>query len=500
MKDGESLKYENHFKQIRLLQESTKYFAEIFKEKYKQKFKSKWKDNKQSANEFKKSAQKIKSNLKGNELVNFDKGNTSDWDITLLGKVLTSNLFKDSNSKWIKDIIEIRNKTAHSPDITISDEKYEDFYAKYFKAMISLGYSAEKLKKLKIDISKGNNSKFSDIEQAKKMANEEINNKNYSKAIEIYSNLLKSFDNLSSGQKADLFYERSVVNLLNYKNVNSDEKYLHRSLLDAKHSNRLVPRRSKTYSLIGEIYHKLDELEESENYYEIGLALDVSNEKMKNSLAFIKCKSDQQKCHKQINPIFLQMDKETAISNLNEPLLTKESNLNSQKFGRKSFINDCRRKALVLDHRKYYFDVKSTLSMKKVISITHTPPKKQKISASIANLKALFLKDIDFSHDHIMDGYVLTMINIDVPVYQPPPLSTLFLAQDEHGMVERVAMYNLGLSENSILETYKIGRKFSIINPYIRMANDMKPMIRIDDPRTIILSDEQMTKLNICTK
>jgi hypothetical protein len=92
-----------------------------------------------------------------------------------------------------------------------------------------------------------------------------------------------------------------------------------------------------------------------------------------------------------------------------------------------------------------------------------------------------------------MDGYVLAMINIDVPLYQPPPLSTRLLAQDEHGMVERVAIYNLGLSEKSILETYKIGCKFSLINPYIRMANDMKPMIRIDDPRTIILSDEQMT-------
>jgi hypothetical protein len=85
------------------------------------------------------------------------------------------------------------------------------------------------------------------------------------------------------------------------------------------------------------------------------------------------------------------------------------------------------------------------------------------------------------------------MINIDVPLYQPPPLSTSIVAQDEHGMVERVAMYNLGLSEKSILETYKIGCKISITNPYIRMANDMKPMIRIDDPRTIILRDKQMT-------
>jgi tetratricopeptide (TPR) repeat protein len=188
------------------------------------------------------------------------------------------------------------------------------------------------------------------------------------------------------------------------------------------------------------------------------------------------------------------MDKETSKSKLNEPLMVKESNLNPEKiFNRESIINDYRRKALVLDHRTYYSGFKSSLGEKNSVIFTTAPPKQQKLPASFANLKALILKDIDFSHDHIMDGYVLAMINIDVPLYQPPPLSTRLLAQDEHGMVERVAIYNLGLSEKSILETYKIGCKFSIINPYIRMANDMKPMIRIDDPITIILSDEQMT-------
>jgi len=331
--EDEKLKYENYFKQIRLLQESKTYFAEIFKEKYKQKFKSEWKDNKQSANEFKKSAENIRSDLKKSELVNFDKGNTSDWDLTLLSKVLTSNVFKDKNTKWINDIIEIRNKTAHSSNLTISDKKYEEFYAKYFKAMASLGYPVEKLNKLKTDISKtdiNKNTNFSDIEEAKKMANEEINNKNYSKAIEIYSNMLKAFDNLSREQKADLYYERSRANLLYYENENSyDEKYLHRSLLDAKQSNMLEPRWSKTYSLIGEIYHKLNELEESQNYYEMALALDVSNEKIKNSLALVKCKNNQQKRNEHMNPNFFPETTEERTRNfINE--ITERMGLSSK--------------------------------------------------------------------------------------------------------------------------------------------------------------------------
>jgi len=335
--EDEKLKYENYFKQIRLLQESKTYFAEIFKEKYKQKFKSEWKDNKQSANEFRKSVEKLRFhiNLQGSELVNFENGNTSDWDLTLLGKFLTSNVFKDSCAKWINDIIEIRNKTAHSSNLTISDEKYEEFYAKYFKAMTLLGYSAEKLNKFKTDISKSditNNNNCSDIEQGKKMANEEIKNKNYSKAIEIYSNMLKSFDDLSSEQKADLFYERSRVNLLYYGNINSDdEKYLHRSLLDAKQSNMLEPRWSKTYSLIGEIYHKLNELEDSENYYEMALALDVSNEEIKNSLALVKSKNNQQKRNELMNPNFFPGTTEEK----NENFLNKMT----QKMGLSSKIS-----------------------------------------------------------------------------------------------------------------------------------------------------------------
>jgi tetratricopeptide (TPR) repeat protein len=355
------LNLENFVKLNRLLQEARSYFAEIFKENYKQKFKSEWKDNKQSANEFRKSAEKLRSDLKKSELVNFDNGNTSDWDLTLLGKVLTSNVFKDSNTKWINDIIEIRNKTAHSSDITISDKKYEELYAKYSKAMISLGYSAEKLNKFKIDISKKdkyNNTNFSDIEQAKKMANEEINNKNYSKAIEIYSNMLKSFDDLSSEQKADLFYERSRVNLLYYGNINSDdEKYLHRSLLDAKQSNMLEPRWSKTYSLIAEIYHKLNELEESENYFEMALALDVSNEEIKNSLALVKSKNNQQNRNELMNPNFFPGTTEERNKNL--------FNKMTQKMGLSSKISESpgyeKSRDLVKDligkHDPSFFDV-----------------------------------------------------------------------------------------------------------------------------------------------
>ena len=295
----EDPKHENVFKLHQLIAEATKYFADIFKEKYRKKFNSEWKDNKQSANEFKKSSEKIRIELKRIELKNFDNGKTSEWDLTLLGKVLTSSVFKDSDSKWINDIIGIRNKVAHFSDLCISNKTFEDLYVKYSKAMTSLGYSAEKLNKLKLDMSQREkailNISSNEIEKIKKMANEEIHKKNYLKAIELYSNALVSFDNITSQQKADLYYERSLANLLHYDNLNNcDEKYLHRSLLDAKQSNLFEPRWSKTYSHIGDIYHKLNELEDSIHYFEKALALDVGNEEIKNTLALIKSKKNQQ--------------------------------------------------------------------------------------------------------------------------------------------------------------------------------------------------------------
>ncbi len=281
--------------------------------------------------------------------------------------------------------------------------------------------------------------------------------------------------------------DKNAYNLKNKESITHFEKFIEKSPRDY----RKVPEAYYTMATLYLVQTKSDETiwsEKTNKYFNKG----IDSEKFMLP-CFIPYESDKKK-YLEILMKFekVVVDKETKKTELDQPPMVKESNLNPQKIvSRESIINDYRRMDLVLDHRKYYSGFKSALSTKNPLPYTIIPPKKQKMPASIANLKLLFLKDIDFSHDHIMDGFILTMINIDVPLYQPPPLSTRLLAQDEHGMVERVAIYNLDLSENSILETYKIGCKFSIINPYIRMAADMKPMIRIDDPRTIILSDEQ---------
>ena len=303
-------KFENYFKLTLLLTEANKHLAEIFKQKYKKKFKSEWKDYKQSTDEFKRESEQIgRENLSKSMLANFEENNASDWDITLLRKVLIK-MFKNKDCHWVKEIVDIRNEISHSSDLKISDKKFEDLYAKYSKAMVSLGYSKEELYELKNDIDQrfkriNPKSDNSDVEKIKIMAIEEIDKKNYLEAVNLYTNMLASFENLSSQHKADLYYERSVAYLLYYENLDhADYKYLHRSLLDAKRSNNLEPRWSKTYYHIGVIYHKLNELEDSESYLEKALALDVTNEKVKNLLALTRNKNGEQYRHEHLNPSF----------------------------------------------------------------------------------------------------------------------------------------------------------------------------------------------------
>ena len=86
---------------------------------------------------------------------------------------------------------------------------------------------------------------------------------------------------------------------------------------------------------------------------------------------------------------------------------------------------------------------------------------------------------------------------IDIPVIPPDSkLAVTLVAEDEFGFVERISIYNLKRENNKIGETYQIGCRFAIINPYIRLAMDGKPMIRVDDPKSIIFYDK--TANDIC--
>ena len=47
---------------------------------------------------------------------------------------------------------------------------------------------------------------------------------------------------------------------------------------------------------------------------------------------------------------------------------------------------------------------------------TYMPNKTQNVPSSLAKLKKLLLKDIDFTKDHILDGCALTLTIFDIPI------------------------------------------------------------------------------------
>jgi hypothetical protein len=79
--------------------------------------------------------------------------------------------------------------------------------------------------------------------------------------------------------------------------------------------------------------------------------------------------------------------------------------------------------------------------------------------------------------------------------------------QDEKGRVERIALYNL---DEKTKKKLRVGRRLSVVDPYMRMAADGLPAIRVDDPaRSVVLLEKvqachhcarEATKLMSCAK
>lgn len=87
-----------------------------------------------------------------------------------------------------------------------------------------------------------------------------------------------------------------------------------------------------------------------------------------------------------------------------------------------------------------------------------------------------------------------------MPIYNGYVLSVTII-KDDHLDCERMCIYNFPEVHGEYLtsQIYTIGTKLSIMNPYLRLgANDMKSMIRVDDPLSIIMRNESERVINMC--
>jgi hypothetical protein len=213
----------NNFSKLQLcLTEATKLFRSIFKS-FEEHFNIPWNDTKDDALFFTNNniGKEIKKQLHGDQFkLNLERGNSKDWDFTILSRILTSDPFQDANKKpHIERIREIRNKLAHLPDINISDKIFNELFEIFNASIKSLQCDDSVLNYLNNEInykSHGNSKKNFDENQEYKnlilLAEKEYSNKNYITAVEAYSKAINFYDH-TNDELGDLYHRRSIANL-----------------------------------------------------------------------------------------------------------------------------------------------------------------------------------------------------------------------------------------------------------------------------------------------
>ncbi|KAF9117525.1 Stress-induced-phosphoprotein 1 [Mortierella sp. GBA39] len=152
---------------------------------------------------------------------------------------------------------------------------------------------------------------------------------------------------------------------------------------------------------------------------------------------------------------------------------------------------DLFRKELIVNHRRSISEFGKIMSSDEhaKINFTAKPSKSQSAPLSWVGLKPIYLNEINPTSDHVLDGFVLELTLITVPWNNNMSIS--FVAEDSNLNVQRVSLYNFDKKH-----TLAIGAKISIINPYLRIAMDGRPIIRTDDPNSVIVSPHQI--VDVC--
>ena len=170
-----------------------------------------------------------------------------------------------------------------------------------------------------------------------------------------------------------------------------------------------------------------------------------------------------------------------------------------------AILGDFRRVNLIVSHREYHSGLcearelmssaaTAAASTTTISNNTWKPPKRQAAATSnAAVLRQVYIKDMDLGKDHIVHDAKMRLKNLDVAVVSAH--STTLVVEDDLGYAERMAVYNLSsASGRSAEETAKamfpVGRTFTVLSPYVRMAADGKPIIRIDDPSHSLQFDD----------
>lgn len=152
-------------------------------------------------------------------------------------------------------------------------------------------------------------------------------------------------------------------------------------------------------------------------------------------------------------------------------------------------LSDPWRVEIIQNHRSYkrqlkemYSECRSGFCVPLLMPGSGKAPKQQKAPTSLVGLKPIALRDMDPTKDHIYEGTVLEMMMIDDASIGDGSVSTVI--QDVNGDAHRCYIYNYEHQCNDAMvqQKFGFGTKMNLMNPYMRMAHDGKPAIRVDDP------------------
>lgn len=150
---------------------------------------------------------------------------------------------------------------------------------------------------------------------------------------------------------------------------------------------------------------------------------------------------------------------------------------------------DAHRINLFKMHRNGILDMKKMENFRSMnqINLSVKPPKTQRMSKTdISDFKRITLREIDTTKDHVLEGCILGVTLIDQPM--TGLTSVHFLIQDDLGFVEKMSIYNLGSDYEKIKKDFAVGTKLDLVNPYFRLSADATVRIRIDDPKSVIVT------------
>ena len=170
---------------------------------------------------------------------------------------------------------------------------------------------------------------------------------------------------------------------------------------------------------------------------------------------------------------------------------------------RNSLVKDTRRNSIFKEHRQQYKLMMTVLgpnSSLNIATLSMPAAKPQSQTNKMLNdLKPLYLSGLDFTRERFVKGFKLTLTIMEYPIVGPASSATAFVVQDDMGYIERLVVYNFTDTQKKQLrygKMFGVGSRIILIEPYVKIASDGKPAIRIDEPNKIF--DLDVIVNNMC--